>query len=66
MKLVDTPVGTEIEGFFYKTKFYPATGKIVQVIAGDQPHLQVGFIIYLTEDDKNIVTFATGLKLAVA
>lgn len=66
MRLVDTPVGTEIEGFFYKNEFHPAVGKIVQVIAGDEPHLKVGFIIHLTEDDKNIATFATGFKLAVA
>jgi hypothetical protein len=65
-KLVDTPVGTKIEGFFYKNEFHPAQGEIIQVLAGDEPHIRVGFIIYLPEDDKNIATFATGFKLAVA
>jgi len=63
MKLIDTPVGTEIEGFYYKNEFYSAAGIVKQVIPQESIH-KVGFIIYLTEDNKNIVTLATGLKLA--
>ena len=66
MKLIDTPIGTKIEGFYYKADFYPFAGHVVKVVSADKTQQRVGFILHSAEEDKNIVTYVTGFKLAGA